>query len=108
MEENARRFFEESKRIMENNSNELLVPIKIEAEEEIVEATDTINCFIEKINSAMTYSANAIEQSKNASIKLEEITDDKKENVNSQKEPRAPFLVPKKSSRLGLLFFYGK
>ena len=76
MEENAKRFFEESKKIMENDNNELLVPIKIEAEEEIVEATDTINCFIDKINSAMTYSANAIEQSKNASIKLEEITDE--------------------------------
>ncbi len=76
MEENARKFFEESKRIMENDSNELLVPIKIEAEKEIIEATDTINCFIDKINSAMTYSANAIEQSKNASIKLEEITDE--------------------------------
>lgn len=76
MEENAKKFFEESKKIMENNSNELLMPIKIEAEKEIVEATDTINCFIDKINSAMTYSANAIEQSKNASIKLEEITDE--------------------------------
>ena len=76
MEENAKRFFEESKRIMENDDNELLVPIKIEAEEEIVEATDTINCFINKINSAMTYSANTIEHSKNASIKLEEITDE--------------------------------
>jgi hypothetical protein len=76
MEENAKRFFEESKKIMENDNNELLVPIKIEAEEEIVEATDTINCFIDKINSAMTYSANAIEHSKNASIKLEEITDE--------------------------------
>jgi hypothetical protein len=76
MEENAKRFFEESKKIMENDNNELLVPIKIEAEKEIVEATDTINCFIDKINSAMTYSANAIEQSKNASIKLEEITDE--------------------------------
>lgn len=76
MEENAKRFFEESKRIMENDDNELLVPIKIEAEEEIMEATDTINCFINKINSAMTYSANAIEHSKNASIKLEEITDE--------------------------------
>ena len=76
MEENAKRFFEESKRIMENDDNEFLVPIKIEAEEEIVEATDTINCFINKINSAMTYSANAIEHSKNASIKLEEITDE--------------------------------
>ena len=60
MEENAKRFFEESKRIMQNANNELLVPIKIEAEKEIVEATDTINCFIDKINSAMTYSANAI------------------------------------------------
>ena len=76
MEENAKKFFEESKKIMENSSNEPLVPIKIKAEKEIVEATDTINCFIDKINSAMTYSANAIEQSKNASIKLEEITDE--------------------------------
>lgn len=76
MEENAKRFFEESKKIMENDSNEPLVPIKIQAEKEIVDATDTINCFIDKINSAMTYSANAIEQSKNASIKLEEITDE--------------------------------
>lgn len=76
MKENAKRFFEESKRIMENNSNEPLTPIKIEAEKEIVDATDTINCFIDKINSAMTYSANAIEQSKNASVKLEEITDE--------------------------------
>ena len=76
MEENAKRFFEESKKIMQNDNNEPLVPIKIEAEKEIVEATDTINCFIDKINSAMTYSANAIEQSKNASIKPEEITDE--------------------------------
>lgn len=76
VEGNAKRFFEESKRIMENDSNEPLIPMKIEAEKEIVEATDTINCFIEKVNSAMTYSANAIEQSKNASIKLEEITDE--------------------------------
>ena len=75
MEENAKRFFEESKKIMKNDNNELLVPIKIEAEEEIVEATDTINCFIDKINSAMTYSANAIEHSKNASIKLKVYTD---------------------------------
>ena len=76
MEENAKKFFEESKKIMENDDNKLLVPMKIEAEKEIVEATDTINCFIDKINSAMTYSANAIEQSKNASVKLEEITDE--------------------------------
>lgn len=76
VEENAKKFFEESKKIIENNGSELLVPMKIKAEKEIVEATDTINCFIDKVNSAMTYSANAIEQSKNASIKLEEITDE--------------------------------
>lgn len=76
MEENVKRFFELSKKIVENPTNEPLEPIQIEAEKEIVEATDTINCFIDKINSAMIYSANAVEQSKNASIKLEEITDE--------------------------------
>lgn len=76
MEENVKKFFDESKKIMEENSNELLTPIKIEAEKEIVEATDTINCFIDKINAAMIYSSNAIEQSNNASIKLEEITEE--------------------------------
>ena len=76
MEENVKRFFELSKKIFQNPTNEPLEPIQIEAEKEIVEATDTINCFIDKINSAMIYSANAVEQSKNASIKLEEITDE--------------------------------
>ena len=76
MEENVKRFFELSKKIVQNPTNEPLEPIQIEAEKEIVEATDTINCFIDKINSAMIYSANAVEQSKNASIKLEEITDE--------------------------------
>ena len=82
MEENAKKFFEESKKIMENDNNELLVPMRIEAEKELVEATDTINCFIEKINSAMLYSASAIEQSKNASVKLEEITDEFDKIIN--------------------------
>ena len=76
MEENAKKFLELSKKIVQNPEGEHLEPIQIEAEKEIVEATDTINCFINKINSAMTYSANAVEQSKNASIKLEEITDE--------------------------------
>lgn len=76
MELNAKKFFEYSKKLAENPDNQPLKPIKIEAEKEIEEATDTINCFINKINSAMTYSANAVEQSKNASIKLEEISDE--------------------------------
>ena len=76
MEANAKKFFEYSKKLTENPDNQPLEPMKIEAEKEIEEATDTINCFINKINSAMTYSANAVEQSKNASIKLEEINDE--------------------------------
>jgi nitrate/nitrite-specific signal transduction histidine kinase len=76
MEENAKKFLEESKKIVEQNPTKPLTPIKIEGENEIIEATQTINCFIEKINSVMNYSASAIEQSKNASIKLEELTDE--------------------------------
>lgn len=76
MEGNAKKFLEESKKIVEQNVTKPLTPIKIEGENEIVEATQTINCFIEKINSVMNYSADAIEQSKNASLKLEELTDE--------------------------------
>ncbi len=76
MEDNAKKFFEFSKKLVQTSNNTHLEPIKIEAEKEILEASDTINCFIDKINSAMNYSASAIEQSKNASIKLEEITDE--------------------------------
>lgn len=82
MEDNAKKFFEESKKMVEQDYNEQLTPIKIEAEKEIVEATDTINCFIEKINAAVAYSANAMEQSKNASIKLEEISDEFDKIIN--------------------------
>ena len=76
MESNAKKFFEYSKKIIEYPNDTQLEPIEISAEKEIEEATDTINCFIDKINSAMNYSASAMEQSKNASIKLEEITDE--------------------------------
>lgn len=76
MESNAKKFFEYSKKVIEYPNDTQLEPIELNAEKEIEEATDTINCFIEKINSAMNYSASAMEQSKNASIKLEEITDE--------------------------------
>lgn len=75
MEENVKKFFEFSKQLIQTDGAELK-PIKFDAEQEIVEATDTLNCFIDKVNSAVSYSAEAIEQSKNASIKLEEITDE--------------------------------
>lgn len=70
IEENAKRFFDASKEIVENvGENKEIKPLKIDAEKEIIEATDTINCFINRINSALNYS-------KNASSKLEEITDE--------------------------------
>lgn len=69
MEENAKKFFEFSKKVVENPDNQPIQPIQFEAEKEIVEATDTINCFIDKVNSAVEYSTNA-------SVKLEEITEE--------------------------------
>ena len=75
MENNANKFFEYSAQLIHTDMNQL-EPIQIEAETEIVQATDTLNAFITKVNSAMDYSAQAIEQSKNASTKLEEITDE--------------------------------
>lgn len=76
IETNAKKFLDFSKQLIQNNENQPLEPMKIDAEDEIVAATDTINCFINKVNSAMDYSAEAIEQSKHASRKLEEITDE--------------------------------
>lgn len=76
IESNARKFLEYSKQIIQNQDNTPLEPIEIEAEEEIIQATDTLNCFIDKVNSAMNYSAEAIEHSKQASNKLEEITNE--------------------------------
>jgi nitrate/nitrite-specific signal transduction histidine kinase len=82
IESNAKKFFEFSKQLVQNPEDEPLQHIKIDAEEEIVAATDTLNCFINKVNSAMDYSAEAIEHSKQASSKLEEITDEFDEVLN--------------------------
>ena len=75
MEKNAKKFFDYSQQLIHSDMDHL-EPIQIEAETEIVQATDTLNVFINKVNSAMDYSAEAIEQSRNASMKLEEITDE--------------------------------
>ncbi len=75
IENNANKFLEYSQKLMHGDMDNL-EPIQIEAEVEIVQATDTLNAFINKVNSAMGYSAEAIEQSRNASMKLEEITDE--------------------------------
>lgn len=76
MERNALNFLKESKKLMEQDFEQPLEPIEIEAEGEIVEATNTLNNFIRKINSAMDDSTNAMIQSKNASSKLEELTNE--------------------------------
>ncbi len=74
MEKNANKFFEYSKKVIQSDVDHI-EPIKIEAESEILQATDTLNCFINKVNSAVYDSAEAIEHSRKASVKLEEITD---------------------------------
>ena len=77
IERHANEFLENSKKIIESQTeNKPIEYIEIEAESEIEEATDTLNCFINKINSAMDYSSQAVEKSQKASEKLEEITDE--------------------------------
>ncbi|MEA3512016.1 MAG: type IV pili methyl-accepting chemotaxis transducer N-terminal domain-containing protein [Campylobacterota bacterium] len=77
IEAHANQFLKHSKTIIEGqDENKPIEYFEIDAESEIVEATDTLNCFINKINSAMEYSSEAIEKSQKASEKLEEITDE--------------------------------
>ena len=82
MEKNALRFLEESKKVMEQNFEEPLKPLKIEAEGELVEASNIFNRFLNKINSAIIDSNSALEQSINASYKLEEISNEFDEIIN--------------------------
>ena len=82
MEKNALRFIEESKKVMEQNFEEPLKPLKIEAEGELIEASNIFNRFLNKINSAIIDSNSALEQSKNASYKLEEISNEFDEIIN--------------------------
>ena len=71
-------FMQYSKMLVNNEDISSLTPLKLEAESEseIVEVSDTINCFIKKINSAVEYSNEALLQSQKASSKLEELTDE--------------------------------
>jgi len=83
IEAHAQEFLDYSKVIMESQlDNKPFKTITIEAESEIVEATDTINCFINKINSAMDYSSEAIAKTKIASEKLENIADEFDKIIN--------------------------
>lgn len=71
-------FLQHSRMLANDENGEKLKPIKLDSdsEVEIIEVSDTINCFIEKINSAMDCSNEALLQSQQASTKLEELTDE--------------------------------
>ncbi|WP_455755525.1 type IV pili methyl-accepting chemotaxis transducer N-terminal domain-containing protein [Sulfurimonas sp.] len=76
IESHAQEFMKYSKQLINDEDGSKLKPMEIDAESEIVEVGDTINCFIEKINSAVDYSQEALKQSQQASLKLEELTDE--------------------------------
>jgi nitrate/nitrite-specific signal transduction histidine kinase len=77
IESHANDFLTYSKNIINAQvENKPIEYIEIDAEKEIVEVSDTLNCFINKINSAMKYSEDAVAKSQLASEKLEEITDE--------------------------------
>jgi nitrate/nitrite-specific signal transduction histidine kinase len=76
IEAHVKEFMDYSKKLTQTNSKDKIELINIEAESEIIEVSDNMNCFINKINDAMDYSNDAIEQSKRASTALEDITDE--------------------------------
>lgn len=71
-------FMQYSKMLADNEDISSITPIKLESESEseILEVSDTINCFINKINSALEHSGEALLQSQKASSKLEELADE--------------------------------
>lgn len=76
IESHVDEFMQFSKKLAADKAGVKLEPIKIHAESEIVEVSDTINCFIGKINAAVDYSNEALDKSQQASLKLEELTDE--------------------------------
>ena len=78
IESHVDEFMNYSKTLIKDNDTSKLEPIVVEAESEseIIEVSDTINCFIEKVNSAMDCSNEALAQSQEAFDKLEELTDE--------------------------------
>jgi methyl-accepting chemotaxis protein len=83
IELHAKEFLDYSKKLVNINNTDEFKPLVFEAECEIVEATDSLNCFVDKVNSAMQYSQEAILQSQQASHKLDELTEEFDEILNS-------------------------
>ncbi len=76
IESHAKEFLNKSKEIMQRDLNAPIEPMDIDGENEIEEVANSLNCFIGKVNSAMSFSKSAMEQSKQASHKLEELTEE--------------------------------
>lgn len=75
IEAHAREFFDKYKKLSNSEISDL-EPIQISSEKEFVEMADGMNCFIDKVNSVINYSQNALEQSEIASKKLETLTEE--------------------------------
>lgn len=85
IEAHAQEFLDVSKAMGDLEVNEIK-PLKLDGETEIVEAATNINCFIDKVNSAMSYSQNALDQSKMASDKLSELTNEFDEIISEMND----------------------
>jgi hypothetical protein len=88
IESHVDEFINHSKMLVKDKNGAKIKPLKLEAdrEREIVEVSDTINCFIHKINAAVDYSNEALLQSQQASQKLEELTDEFDGILNTLKD----------------------
>ena len=73
IEVHARDFIEKSRKISIGDF-ENLEPLIVDSEKEFIEVANNLNCFITKVSSAMHYSQTALDQSKMASNRLEELT----------------------------------
>ncbi|MFT7004794.1 MAG: nitrate/nitrite-specific signal transduction histidine kinase, partial [Sulfurimonas sp.] len=78
IEANIEALMDYSQRLIKHEHIKDMEPILVQAqsETEIVQVSNTINCFIEKVNSAMEHSNEALLQSERASSKLGELTEE--------------------------------
>lgn len=81
IEAHAQEFLDVSKKMGTVDVSDIQ-PLNVKGETEIVEAASNLNQFINKVNSAMSYSQNALEQSKMASNKLAELTSEFDEAIS--------------------------
>ncbi len=87
IEEHTQSFIDSVKKLTQDNEITELTPIQSVPEEgEILEISDSLNSFINKVNSAMQFSSNAITQSQHASNQLEKITEEFDQIIDNLKD----------------------